>query len=157
MDFGPPVEIVTLSSEQAQEACNLVLHVFDAVIAPTYQQVGKEHFHRFADPSAFAARLASNSSVALGAYHEAKLVAMIEVRDFSHICLLFTDLVWQGKGLGSLLVQKAIEQCTGSSFIEVNSAPAAVTFYQRMGFVKTSEESEADGIRFVPMRKLLSK
>jgi predicted GNAT family N-acyltransferase len=41
--------------------------------------------------------------------------------------------------------------------MDVNAAPNAVSFYQKMGFVPTSEEQETDGIRFIPMRKNLSE
>jgi predicted GNAT family N-acyltransferase len=98
-------DIKQLSSLHAEEACALVQRVFDATIAPTYQQLGREH--------------------------------------------------WQGKGVGSLLVQKAQERCLGS--LDVNAAPGAVSFYQKMGFVPTSEEQETDGIRYIPMRKNFSE
>ncbi len=150
-------DIVALSSLQAEEACALVQRVFDATIAATYQKQGREHFHSFVDPVAFASRLATPAHFALGAYSEGFLIGMIEVRDLSHICLLFTDLAWQGKGVGSLLVQKAQERCADSTWMDVNAAPNAVSFYQKMGFVPTSEEQETDGIRFVPMRKDLSE
>ncbi len=161
MGVGKPMEAVSekdikqLSSLHAEEACALVQRVFDATIAPTYQQLGREHFHSFVDPVAFAARLDTSSHFALGAYNDSLLIGMIEVRDLSHICLLFTDLAWQGKGVGSLLVQKAQERCLGS--LDVNAAPGAVSFYQNMGFVPTSEEQETDGIRYIPMRKNFSE
>jgi len=149
------VDIKQLTSLQAEEACTLVQRVFDATIAPSYQELGREHFHSFVDPIAFSHRLDNPAHFALGAYQQDELIAMIEVRDFSHICLLFTDLAWQGKGIGSLLVQKASMKCLER--MDVNAAPGAVSFYQRMGFVPTAKEQETDGIKYVPMQKQLSK
>ena len=38
----------------------------------------------------------------------------------------------------------------------VNSAPYAVSIYEHFGFVAQSEEMVRNGIRFIPMKKIIS-
>ena len=42
-----------------------------------------------------------------------------------------------------------------NSFITVNSSRYAVSIYQNLGFIKTEEEKEQDGLKFTPMKLIL--
>ena len=42
-----------------------------------------------------------------------------------------------------------------NSFITVNSSRYAVPIYQNLGFIKTEEEKEQDGLKFTPMKLIL--
>jgi len=59
------------------------------------------------------------------------------------------------KGIARSLLSEALKRCkTVKSDLEkitVNSSPNAVAAYRRMGFIPTSEEQSANGVRFVPM------
>ena len=42
-----------------------------------------------------------------------------------------------------------------NSFITVNSSRYAVSIYEKIGFIKTEEEKEQDGLKFTPMKLVL--
>ena len=42
-----------------------------------------------------------------------------------------------------------------NSFITVNSSRYAVPIYKNLGFIKTEEEKEQDGLKFTPMKLIL--
>ena len=42
-----------------------------------------------------------------------------------------------------------------NSFITVNSSRYAVPIYEKIGFIKTEEEKEQDGLKFTPMKLIL--
>ena len=42
-----------------------------------------------------------------------------------------------------------------NSFITVNSSRYAAPIYEKIGFIKTEEEKEQDGLKFTPMKLIL--
>ena len=71
-----------------------------------------------------------------------------------HICLFFVDKVSQGKGIGKKLMSVIMED-NENSYITVNSSRYGVPIYEKLGFVKTEEEKEQDGLKFTPMKLIL--
>ena len=53
----------------------------------------------------------------------------------------------------------ALERCLQEKFdlaeITVNSSPYAVLIYERLGFVVQNEEMVKNGIRFIPMKRVI--
>jgi predicted GNAT family N-acyltransferase len=86
---------------------------------------------------------------------DADIIGVVEVRENSHIALLFVEGSHQKNGTGKGLLKMAIETCQtrnpGTRRITVNSSPNAVTAYQNMGFNATKQEQAVNGIRFIPM------
>ena len=64
------------------------------------------------------------------------------------------DKVSQGKGIGKKLMSFIIDD-NENSFITVNSSRYAVSIYEKIGFIKTEEEKEQDGLKFTPMKLVL--
>ena len=60
----------------------------------------------------------------------------------------------QGKGIGKKLMSFIIDD-NENSFITVNSSRYAVSIYEKIGFIKTEEEKEQDGLKFTPMKLVL--
>ena len=60
----------------------------------------------------------------------------------------------QGKGIGKKLMGFIIDD-NENSFITVNSSRYAVSIYEKIGFIKTEEEKEQDGLKFTPMKLIL--
>jgi len=52
-------------------------------------------------------------------------------------------------------VLEELKKDKGMTQITVNSSPYAVKVYERLGFVKTEEQQEKDGILYVPMMRIV--
>jgi len=73
---------------------------------------------------------------------DATPVGVILVKNFWNLCHLFVDPFRQRTGIGSALVQAAIEQCRGRTSrpaVRVNSSRNAIPFYRSKGFVVVHE------------------
>jgi GNAT superfamily N-acetyltransferase len=96
-------------------------------------------------------------SVVVLAFLGAVAIGVVEVRRPGHIGLLFICPDHQGRGVGRSLCETAIEAAARmiprSPKVTVKSAPGAVTFYEKLGFLTAGPMSEFKGIRFVPMER----
>ena len=148
------IQIRPVRSDEYQEVSNLVLEVFDRDVAPLYIPEGIEVFHSYARGEAMRER-AGTGHVILVAELEGKLVGAAEVRDFSHISLLFVDRQSQRNGIGRMLLMEVLRMCRAHNpalkAMTVNSSPNAVEAYERLGFRATSTLQRKDGIDFLPM------
>ena len=76
----------------------------------------------------------------------------------SHMSLMFVDKRHHRRGIAGEMfrfVLEGLKEDESVTQITVNSSPYAVAVYERLGFVKTGEQQEEDGILFVPMMRLL--
>lgn len=85
-----------------------------------------------------------------------KIVGVIGIRNDEHISFFFVDARYQGMGVGSKLLKRAIKAClkhrSNLSALTVKSSLYAEGIYKRWGFRKTGPKQMKHGIRFVPMR-----
>ena len=81
------------------------------------------------------------------------------VRDRRHISLLFVESRFHRRGIGSALLEAMTDFCrrAGTREITVNASPFAAGFYQNRGFRPLDGEQRADGIRFIPMARVLQR
>ena len=151
------MEIRKMQAEDIPSVCSLVRQVFDQVLASTYTQEGRQTFYAFIEEEAMRSRL-SDGGFGLVAFVDGDLASQIELRNNSHICLLFTKMEHQGKGLAKALVEQALQICKERDYkvasISVNAALSAVPAYTHLGFRQSSTEQERNGIRYVPMIRL---
>ncbi|MFO1067818.1 MAG: GNAT family N-acetyltransferase [Geminicoccaceae bacterium] len=131
-------------------------------IAPGYDAVGRVAFRMYAAERALAERLAGGT-LALVAERDGTVLGYAEVQGRGrvltgrdHLSLLFVALQQQRRGIGRLLLDDI--RCRLAALpdppadLTVHSAPNAVGAYARYGFVATGPESQAGGVRHVPMR-----
>ena len=153
------VRIRELDENEVEAACALVSAVFDEFVAPLFSAEGITEFKAFIAPPKLRERLSSTSFI-LVAESDVEMAGVIAVRDWSHVFLLFVKGDQQGKGIARLLLTEAVKRCQQARpdlrKVKVNSSPNAMGAYRRMGFVQTSKEQLANGIRFVPMALELS-
>jgi GNAT superfamily N-acetyltransferase len=149
-----PIRVRELEEDEIAEVHALVSSVFDQFVAPLFSDEGVREFKSFIEPPKLIERLRANSFF-LAAEIGAEMVGVIAVRDWSHVSMLFVKSDHQGKGIARLLFAEALKRCQAARLdlakITVNSSPNAVGAYRRMGFVQTSEEQLANGVRYVPM------
>ena len=82
------------------------------------------------------------------------------MRPPSHISLMFVDKQYQRRGIARRLFETVLD-CRdivdGNACITVNSSPYVVEIYRRLGFQPTGEERTENGIRFTPMKYVLTE
>ncbi|PHI07642.1 GNAT family N-acetyltransferase [Fusobacterium polymorphum] len=116
----------------------------------SYTKKGIETFCNFVDNKKI-----TKSFKVYGAFEDNVLKGIIATDSpKKHICLFFVDKVSQGKGIGKKLMSFIIDD-NENSFITVNSSRYAVSIYEKIGFIKTEEEKEQDGLKFTPMKLVL--
>ena len=151
-------EIREIEMIELVKTLELVKRVFDEFEAPYYSQEGIETFYRFIDLENIKKCLKENYKMYVAKMNH-KIIGMIAFRDNSHIALLFVDKEYHKNGIARNLFEKAEKYCieNNKNFekITVNSSPYAVGFYEKVGFVKTSEEQVVDGLRFTPMSRVV--
>ena len=143
----------------------LVAAVFMAHVAPHYTQEGVEEFLGYAEVSEFTRRLQREHVILVAVTggdedEEAQIVGMIEVREQRHISLLFVAGAYQGRGIATALLARAIRRCRrvnpDLAALTVHASPNAVPIYRRLGFVPSAEEQVVHGIRYTPMTLVLA-
>lgn len=146
--------------KQGEEAdvVDLVLRVFDEFVAPQYSQEGVAEFKKFVNADALADRIQAENILILAESGQ-RIISVIEIRENSHIALLFVERFHQRKGIAKELIQRAIGICRQRKpdleKITVNSSPNAFDAYQKIGFKAIEGENLKNGIRFIPMELML--
>jgi GNAT superfamily N-acetyltransferase len=137
---------------------DLIFRVFTEFVGPLYSQEGIEQFQKFACADALADRLGTGNLFLLAESGQ-RIIGAIEVREHSHVGLLFVEKSFQRKGIARELLRRSIEICTKRDpdvwRFSVNSSPNAVTAYQKIGFKAVEEEQLQNGMRFIPMELIL--
>lgn len=152
------LQVKELRVEECIAASRLINAVADAFVIPDFSEQGARHFQAFVTPGALCERLEAQALV-LAAWIRDELVGIIELRDGSHIALLFTATAWQGRGVARTLLEAAVAASRvryGTlEQLSVNASAFAVPVYEKLGFSVSGPEEVANGVRFTPMRKTL--
>ncbi len=138
--------------DDESESLALVMRGFDRFVRSDFSEEGAEEFKR----SAYSLLVGHPPGHAVSvAESDGRLVGVVDVKEAMHISLFFVEPDVLGRGIGRGLLNHAISRARaakpGLTRLTVNSSPWAVPVYQALGFVRTGEESEQHGIRFVPM------
>ena len=144
------IEINQLLNKEKDEALLFVKKVYIESKDESYSEKGIETFCNFVDNKEII-----KSFKVYGAFEDNVLKGVIATdRRKRHINLFFVDKSSQAKGIGKKLMSIIIND-NENSFITVNSSRYAVPIYQNLGFIKTEEEKEQDGLKFTPMKLIL--
>jgi GNAT superfamily N-acetyltransferase len=147
-----------MRSGEERDVCHLIHRSFDHSVAPACTKRGQRNFKKYADPEEMTRRVLADHFVLL-ALADGDIVGMIEMRSHRHVSLLFVGPEFQGRGIGGELLGKAVELCRSTDphlgGVTVNSSPNALKAYERMGFTATGREQDINGVRSIPMEKVL--
>lgn len=144
------IEIRQLLNKEKDEALLFVKKVYIESKDESYSEKGIETFCNFVDNKEI-----TKSFKVYGAFEDNVLKGVIATdRRKRHINLFFVDKSSQAKGIGKKLMSIIIDH-NENSFITVNSSRYAVPIYKNLGFIKTEEEKEQDGLKFTPMKLIL--
>lgn len=149
------MQICKLQKIQITKALDLCREVFDEFDACDYSETGIQTFYYFIREENIREMIDAGNMKVYGAFEKSELVGVLALRKPSHVSLLFVKKEFHHQGIAKKLMEMAKATIkngnSGLSCLTVNAAPYAVGAYQKMGFVKTSDEQEKDGIRFTTM------
>jgi len=144
------IEVKQLFNNEKDKALLFAKRVYIESKDESYSEQGIETFCNFVNNKEI-----TKSFKVYGAFEDNILKGIIATdRRKRHISLFFVDKVSQGKGIGKKLMSIVIDD-NENSFITVNSSRYAVPIYEKIGFIKTEEEKEQDGLKFTPMKLIL--
>ena len=152
-------QIKELDIADLQTALHLVWEVFLEFEAPEYSTEGVQEFKNFIRYQSIKEKLLRSELHMWGGLIDSKLVGVIAATSPCHICLLFVDKAHHRQGIAGALFKRMLDYYKtsgGCSAITVTSSPYAVGAYQRLGFIATDSEQTVNGIRFIPMKRLVS-
>ena len=137
-------------------ASDLVMRSYRRATTTDDSTEGVEEFRRYAAAASIKSRV-SEGSIVMMAFLDEVAIGVVEVRSPGHIGLLFICPDHQNRGVGRRLCETAIEVATRMlprpPKVTVKSAPGAVSFYKKLGFLVAGAMTEFNGIRFVPMER----
>jgi ribosomal protein S18 acetylase RimI-like enzyme len=140
--------------EEWDDAMALAWRTFMRFEAKDYTNEGIESFQNFITDTILYKMFVLGSYQLFVACEGKRVVGMITLRDETHISLLFVDEMYHKRGIGRRLleyVSSYVKTEEGHGSLTVNSAPYAIGFYHRLGFVDTGELQMNDGIYYTPM------
>ena len=144
------MEIRQLLNNKKDEALLFVKRVYIESKDESYSEQGIETFCNFVNNKEI-----TKSFKVYGAFENNILKGIIATDSQKrHICLFFVDKVSQGKGIGKELMRVVVNN-NENSYITVNSSRYGVPIYEKLGFTKTEEEKEQEGLKFTPMKLIL--
>ena len=144
------IEIKQLINNEKDEALLFAKKVYIESKDESYSEQGIKTFCNFVDNKKI-----TKSFKVYGAFENNILKGIIATDSQKrHICLFFVDKVSQAKGIGKKLMRVVVNN-NENSYITVNSSRYAVPIYEKIGFIKTEEEKEQDGLKFTPMKLIL--
>ena len=154
-EYGNKIIIEKLTIEEVNIVSNMVDNIFDEFVGKDYSVEGNNTFKDYIKPENIIKRLVEKSSIFFTAKSDNKIIGMMEIKNKDHISLFFVQKEFHGKGIGKYLfryyLKKTQEKNFGIKIITVNSSIYAEKIYSKLGFIKTKEIQEKEGIRYIPM------
>ena len=90
----------------------------------------------------------SDDSVFLVCERDGEIVGVVLISQYERMNLLFVDPAHQGSGIGTSLVDSAIEACRSAGKnkrITLNSSNFAAPFYEKYGFIRNGSPRDLPG------------
>lgn len=88
-----------------------------------------------------------------------EIVGVVAIKDFRHLFHLFVDKNHHKKGIAKQLWQEVLKYSLShgsNGTFTLNSTSYALPVYEHWGFVTTDDEQIRHGIRFTPMKLVVS-
>jgi len=134
---------------------NLVNNVFDEFVGKDYSEEGNESFKEYTETKNVIIRFSEKNSKFYVAKQDKDIIGALEIKNNDHISLWFVNKKFHGKGIGRKLFEYYLEKLLHNNIevktITVNSSIYAEKIYEKIGFIKTNEMQEKNGIKYIPM------
>jgi ribosomal protein S18 acetylase RimI-like enzyme len=152
------VTVERIKRREYKKTLDVVYASFHTFDAPYYTKQGCRSFLGYAAPQNFAARQRSGH-VTFIARADGEIAGMIEIRNDSHISMLFVSPKFIKAGYGRILMEHGVTHIRARNKklkkITVNAAPYAYGYYRHMGFTDAAPTEYVDGLSYTPMQLLL--
>ena len=150
--------IKEIENKDLKRAIDLVNNIFSEFVASEYSEKGRNTFENYLKNKyeEVSAGLKTGRKKMWAYYENEEILGVISTRNVTHISLMFVDKNHHKKGIARQLLNTVLEEIktnTGETQITVNSSPYAVEVYEHLGFIKSAEKQEKDGIIFIPMMR----
>jgi predicted acetyltransferase len=143
------------SPGQEEEISNLISSVFHEFIGFEYTEEGNKIFNDFISPENILERY-KNGNTILTFQQDGSIIGIIEVRDNKHISLFFVGKKHHNNGIGRALLNEIVSLSKGKTdILTVNASPFSEKIYSKIGFERSGEKTEKNGIIFIPMKMAL--
>lgn len=141
-----------LDKQEYHKATALSLNVYTECGKDDFEEEGYETFKSFVSNEQTIHEL-----TIYGAFENESLIGIIGTKkEGKHISLFFVHKKYHRKGIGKRLFSYAINDCPVEE-VSVNSSTFAISFYQSLGFEKTSEMQITNGLKYTPMKLVIRK
>lgn len=147
------MHIRNLTPDDLPQASALCLEAFMQAVAPSLSAQGIETFTKVAAPQAFVERM-QGDNLMLACVTQGALAGLIELKEGRHVAMLFIAPGWQRQGIGTRLMNAALEHAR-VDVVTVKASLSSVPAYQRYGFTLAGEVGEFAGLVYQPMEKRL--
>lgn len=129
-------------------------------IALQYKKEGVKAFLNYVTPRQIGKRMRTDDDFFLIAKQDDEIIGMIEMSEWNHITLLFIKKEMRNEGIGSALINAAINYIEENgkiiNEINLNAVSSAISAYEAMGFSRLGENTEKVGITYTPMKKIVN-
>ncbi|BAN55055.1 MULTISPECIES: GNAT family N-acetyltransferase [Pseudomonas] len=147
------MQIRNLTPDDLPQASTLCLDAFMQAVAPSLSAQGIETFTKVVAPQAFAERMRGDNLM-LACVAQGALTGLIELKEGRHVAMLFIAPGWQRQGIGTRLMNAALEHAR-VDVVTVKASLSSVPAYQHYGFTLAGEVGEFAGLLYQPMEKRL--
>lgn len=139
------------------ELYDLIKKVYNEFVAPDYTAKGNIFFYEYIQPEKILERFLAKNEIVITAKCDNKIIGVLDIKNKSHISLLFVEKSFQGKGVSSILLNEYLKRISSLDVreITVHASPYSVKIYEKLGFLSESEMLEENGIRYLPMTRKL--
>ena len=145
--------IEELRTNEIKIFAEITYEVFSEFIAKDYSEEGRKTFKEYTNEKAIIDRI--NNNEFFTAKYKNKIIGIMEIRNKNHISLFFVLKEFHGKGIGRKLFEYYIEKIKQNNkeikTMTVNSSFYGEKVYKALGFIKTEEVQEKNGIKYIPM------
>jgi predicted GNAT family N-acyltransferase len=149
------MNICKVESPDFEYIVDLVINVARIDIFPGLSETGQANFMSLAE-SDVRQEIEHPQFRSYKVLQQGKIVAFGVIKEGNYITKLFVAKNMQQCGIGKVLLARLLAEAT-SPVVELKASLNAVPFYLHQGFEPTGEEGEINGIRFLPMKKVISQ
>jgi predicted GNAT family N-acyltransferase len=144
-----------LTIDEINYVSNMIDKIFVEFVGKDYSVEGNNTFKDNIRPRKIFNRLTEEKRKIFTAKLKNEIVGIMEIKNENHISLFFVKKEFHGQGIGKHLFWHYLKMImngnTGIKRITVNSSFYAEKIYSKLGFIKTNEMQEKDGIKYIPM------
>jgi GNAT superfamily N-acetyltransferase len=156
------IVIRKITRHEVERAMHLALEVFMQFEAPDYPPEGVETFKKdIVENPEYLENARRGVCPIYGAFDGDNIVALMGMRsNRTHINLVFTKKEYHRQGIASAifryLLDDVLKENPALEALTLNSSPYGLPFYRKIGFIPLSEEQTINGIRFTPMKYIIT-